>query len=103
PPIMIRHAAGHWNSKGSSVMMSVTPVMYARKPAPRRAAVSGGRSVLVRLAETMRRDGERDDLDAFFPQRFDFLGRRGAADVTLGRLVVMNLACFLGEGAADVL
>src|SRR4051812_13775654 len=57
----------------------------------------------VGLAQAVRRHGQRDDVDALVAQRFHFLGARGAADMAFRRLAVVDLARFLGEGAADVL
>ncbi|MNC85245.1 hypothetical protein D3C83_08350 [compost metagenome] len=48
-------------------------------------------------------NGQRDDLDSLFLQRFDLVTRCRAADPALGRFLVMYLARFLGEGGADIL
>ena len=55
------------------------------------------------LAEPMRRDGQRDDLNTFVTQRFDFLGTGSPTDVALGCFVVVNLSRFFRKRATNVL
>lgn len=56
----------------------------------------------MRPALPVRRNGNRDDIDAFVPQRFHFARRCRASNMALRRLVVMYSASFFGESGSHV-
>jgi hypothetical protein len=56
----------------------------------------------MRPALPVRRNGNRNDIDAFVPQGFHFARRCRPSDMALRRLVIMYPASFFGESGSNI-